>query len=429
MNTSNRSFSPRRVLAPIAVFVAFVLMEPTPALAAVTINEYQGPATIGPNDAVTGPDGNLWIANNATNEIWAMAPAGTLLHQYSVPTASSRPWGITAGRDGNLWFTESQAGKVGRLTPSGVFTEFALPVATNGPETITVGPDCSLWFTEGFPSKVGRITVTGSITEFPLSSISAEIRAIASGPDGNLWFTEYGADKIGRITPMGKITEYPVSITAGLGGGGPAAIALGWDGNLWFTMEVAHAVARITPKGVITYYTLRSPSATEDTGIARGPDGNVWFTDPSGNAIGQISPGGTIVENSVPTASSGPIGITTGPDGNVWFTEYGTGKIGQVIVPTPSLPGSPRNVAARAGSQSVQVRWSVPFYNGGSSITGYTVTPYIGKIAQTPVTVSASPALVTGLTNGVAYKFTVVANNPVGTSWPTSTCGVMKPHP
>jgi hypothetical protein len=102
--------------------------------------------------------------------------------------------------------------------------------------------------------------------------------------------------------------------------------------------------------------------------------------------------------------------------------------MGQVIVPTPSLPGSPRNVTAHAGNQSVQVRWAVPFYDGASTITGYTVTPYIGKVAQTPVTVATSPALITGLTNGVAYKFTVVANNAIGSSWPASTCGVSKPH-
>ena len=53
--------------------------------------------------------------------------------------------------------------------------------------------------------------------------------------------------------------------------------------------------------------------------------------------------------------------------------------------------------------------------NGGSTITSYTVTPYIGSTAQTPTTVSGSPpatsATITGLTNGTAYTFTVTATN------------------
>ena len=62
--------------------------------------------------------------------------------------------------------------------------------------------------------------------------------------------------------------------------------------------------------------------------------------------------------------------------------------------------------------------WTAPG-NGGSAITSYTVTPYIGSAAQTPVTVSGSPpatqTTVTGLTNGTSYTFTVSATNAVGT--------------
>jgi hypothetical protein len=70
----------------------------------------------------------------------------------------------------------------------------------------------------------------------------------------------------------------------------------------------------------------------------------------------------------------------------------------------------------------VQVSWTAPNANG-SSITGYTVTPYVGSTAQTSVQVSngsATSAAVTGLTNGTAYTFTVTATNGVGTS-PAST--------
>jgi len=65
------------------------------------------------------------------------------------------------------------------------------------------------------------------------------------------------------------------------------------------------------------------------------------------------------------------------------------------------------------------VRWTGPS-NGGSPITSYTVTPYVGSVARTPVTVSGTPpatvATVAGLANGTSYTFTVSATNAVGTS-------------
>ncbi len=46
-----------------------------------------------------------------------------------VPTAQSRPLGITAGPGGNLWFTDSGSNKIGRISPSGKITEFPVPTA------------------------------------------------------------------------------------------------------------------------------------------------------------------------------------------------------------------------------------------------------------------------------------------------------------
>ncbi len=75
-------------------------------------------------------------------------------------------------------------------------------------------------------------------------------------------------------------------------------------------------------------------------------------------------------------------------------------------------------MTATPGNGSATVSWTAPG-NGGSPITSYTVTPYIGSTAQNPVTVSGSPpptsTTVSGLTNGTAYTFTVSATNVIGT--------------
>ena len=54
--------------------------------------------------------------------------------------------------------------------------------------------------------------------------------------------------------------------------------------------------------------------------------------------------------------------------------------------------------------------------NGGSPITSYTVTPFVGSAAQTATTSTGTNATVSGLTNGTAYTFTVTATNAVGAS-------------
>ena len=95
-----------------------------------------------------------------------------------------------------------------------------------------------------------------------------------------------------------------------------------------------------------------------------------------------------------------------------------------------TVPGAPSGVSATAGNGSASVSWTAPG-SGGSAITSYTVTPYVGSAAQTPVTVSGSPpattATVTGLTNGTSYTFTVSATNAVGTGPASSPSNAVAP--
>jgi hypothetical protein len=75
-------------------------------------------------------------------------------------------------------------------------------------------------------------------------------------------------------------------------------------------------------------------------------------------------------------------------------------------------------------NQQATVSFTAPTDNGGSAITGYTVTSTPGNITASGV---ASPITVTGLTNGTAYTFTVHATNVVGDSAESAPSNAVTP--
>jgi streptogramin lyase len=288
-----------------------------------------------PSGITRGPDGNLWFTEFGANKIGRITPDG-IITEFPIPTANSAPYGITAGPDGNVWFTEMKALNIGRITNSGVITEFPAPTDTNVfLNGITAAPDGNLWFAGGLFGfgKIGRITTSGAVTEF---SDGFRPFGITAGPDGNLWFTDSSlAGDIGRITTSGAGLSF-VNPDPGLVY--PFAITSGPDGNLWLTYfdmtpiprsKFGPRVGRITTGGVVTAFPVPAISGSL-MGITAGPDGNLWFTEPG--KIGRITTCGAVTEFPIPTVSGGPAAITVGPDGNLWFTEVDGNQIGRLTL-------------------------------------------------------------------------------------------------
>ena len=81
-------------------------------------------------------------------------------------------------------------------------------------------------------------------------------------------------------------------------------------------------------------------------------------------------------------------------------------------------------MTATAGDGQASVSFAPPASDGGAAITSYTVTSSPdGKTATGP----GSPLVVTGLTNGTSYTFTVTAHNLAGDSAPSAASAAVTP--
>ena len=107
----------------------------------------------------------------------------------------------------------------------------------------------------------------------------------------------------------------------------------------------------------------------------------------------------------------------TGTNSAFWTVDQV--EIVQDDAPEPAIPGAPGAVSARAGDASISVSWDAQA--DGAPVVGYTAT-------ATPETAEAARAVpascdttslaceIDGLTNGVAYRVTVVAHGADGDS-------------
>jgi hypothetical protein len=93
---------------------------------------------------------------------------------------------------------------------------------------------------------------------------------------------------------------------------------------------------------------------------------------------------------------------------------------------TTTVAEAPLSVEALAGDEQASVRWNAPGSDHGATITGYTVTSSPGGLTSTVNGVTLM-TVVTGLTNGVAYTFTVVATNSQGNSVASSASNSVSP--
>jgi hypothetical protein len=86
-----------------------------------------------------------------------------------------------------------------------------------------------------------------------------------------------------------------------------------------------------------------------------------------------------------------------------------------------AVPGAPTAITATTANGEATLTFTAPSYTGSSAITGYTIRATATDGSIVTVNATGSPAKVTGLTPGKAYRFTITANNSAGSSDTSTT--------
>ena len=176
----------------------------------------------------------------------------------------------------------------------------------------------------------------------------------------------------------------------------PSGGAVSTDTSVDFTVNFSESVSNISTDDF----------ALGTTGGATGTVASVSAT--SGSSV-TVTVSGITGNGTIKLNLNGATNISDAA-GNVGPAAYTSGSAHTVAIPT--VPDAPTIGTATAGDGQVSVAFSAPGNNGGSAITGYTVTSNPGGFTNTG---ASSPILITGLTNGTAYTFTVTATNGIGT--------------
>lgn len=291
---------------------------------------------------------------------------------------------LTLVSAGSCTIVASQPGDAARLPASDVQQTFAVAAVVPGAPVIgtaTAG-DGQATLTFSAPASNGGAGITGyTVTSNPAGGVASS----AGSP-----ITVPGLDN-------GMAYTFTVTATNSAGTGA-ASLA-----SNTVTPAAAQTITFNNP-GAQNFGTTPTLTASTDSGLT------VSFSSAT-TGVCTITSGGALT-----LVAAGNCTIHADQAGDNGYLP--ATRVSRTFSVNPVQPGAPGSVVATAGDAQVAVAFSVPSDNGGSAITGYTVTVSPADVA--PVNGSSSPIIVSGLSNGQAYSFSVTASNVAGTG-PAST--------
>jgi virginiamycin B lyase len=273
------------------------LVAPAPA-GSYEMREYA--SLCGPGaDVSVAPDGRIWFAGLAQNNIAVFAPRSDTFRCWPLPTRNARPYGIAVDRDGFVFVTLTGLpdNKVAMFDPkTELFTEYQLPTRPQPavyPNAITFDGERNPLFTLEYGDGIGRIDRrTGAVQALPLTTRYARPTGITIAKNGHVLAAEFTGNKVFDYDPKtGKTAEFTHPRAAE--DPGVRALATDSRGNIWVSEYSFGGIAMIDPR-TQRWKSFRAPAnggaATGVAAIAVDARDMVWFTHHGGNYIGRFDP-------------------------------------------------------------------------------------------------------------------------------------------
>jgi len=369
----------------------------------------------------------------------------------SLTTSDSAPGrfnganGIAADAFGNVYVADTYNYRVQKFGVDGLYkTSWGTVGSSNGqfslPESIAVDSTGNVFVADQGNSRIQKFTPSGSYLSSwgSYGSGNGQLKSpygVAVSSAGEIYVADTGNNRIQKFGTNGTFVTSWGASGSNIGQfSSPYGIAVDSSGNVYVVDGSNNRVQKFDANGtfITTWGTYGSGTGQfiGPRGISVDSSGNVFVADTFANRIQQFTSDGAFITTWGSKGNDigqviypGDIGVD--PSGNVYVVDTNNSRV-QKFIPASALhtPGASTGMIATADNGQATVSFTAPASNGGSAITSFTVTSSPGNITATG---TASPITVTGLTNGIAYTFTVTATNANGTGAASSPSNSVTP--
>jgi hypothetical protein len=380
------------------------------------------------------------ITNDTTPTFSGTAEAGSVVTLYDsdgttvlgTDTATGGTWSITSSAlsGGSHSLTAKATDAAGNVSPASaalsVTIDVTAPVAPATP-VLDSASDTGSSNSDNL-TNASSLTFTGTAETGSSVTLTSNLdgdlgAAVATG--GNWSVTSSAVTTAGNHSITARATDLAGNTSTVSSG-----LALALD-------QTTPAVTAITPDGgalstdtsvdfTVNFNESVSNISTDDfaLGTTGGVNGTIDSVSASSGSAVTVTVNGISGNGSIKLNLNGSSNISDAA-GNAGPAAYSSGTTHTVAIPT--APDAPTAVTGTAGNGQVTVNFTAPANDGGDAIQTYTATSSPSGLQASCNGPAACPIAVTGLTNGTAYTFTVIATNGIGSSVVSSASAAVTP--